>query len=140
MVSGVGNLRSLSEYGPSFKADWSHATRVPDCNFQCEERVPWKRDVALEISVDVESDAATILLSGTLDGATAVNLVALVVELISEGYRSFELRTSGLCVATEPGLRALNRIHRLVQRSGGTLLGMGRRRTGHPSRNGRAQP
>ena len=74
---------------------------------------------------------STILLSGTLDGATAVNLVALVAELIGEGFRSFELRTSGLCVATEPGLKALNGIHRLVQRSGGRFCGTGRQRTIH---------
>lgn len=121
MVSDVSNLKSLAANGRACQVDRSHAGHPPNCDFHCQERVTWKRDVALEISVDVESVPATILLSGTLDGATAVNLVALVAELIGEGFRSFELRTSALCVANEPGLRALNGIRRLVRRSGGNV-------------------
>jgi hypothetical protein len=121
MVSDVSSLRGVSSNSLACNADRSHTGHPPICDFQCQKRVPWKRDVALEISVDVENVPATILLSGTLDGATAVNLVALIVELIGEGFRSFELRTSALCVANEPGLRALDNIHRLVRRSGGKI-------------------
>jgi hypothetical protein len=117
VVSGVTDLKRFEASRLVCEADTSHV----NCTFQCEERVSWKRDVALEISVDVENVPAMILLSGTLDGDTAVNLMALVAELIDEGYRSFELRTSALCVANEPGLEALQGIRRLVQRSGGNI-------------------
>ena len=78
----------------------------------------WKRDVALEISVDVESVPVVIHLAGTLDGATAVNLIALTYELVGEGHREFELRTCALCVPDEDGVEALVGLQRLIQRSG----------------------
>ncbi len=120
MLISVGHLRSLSAYGLPSEVG-SHATPPPNCKVQCEESVPWRRDVALEISVDVERTLAIILLSGTLDAATAVNLVGLVTELIYEGRRSFELQTSALCVPDESGLEALRNIHRLVRRAGGNI-------------------
>lgn len=120
MLSSAGHLRRSSAYGLPCEVR-SHATPPPNCKLQCEESVPWKRDVALELSVDVERTPATILLSGTLNAATAVNLVGLVAEFINEGCRSFELRTSALCVADESGLEALWNIDRLVRRSGGNV-------------------
>ncbi len=56
-----------------------------------------------------------------LDRETAVNLVALVAELISEGYLDFQLQTSMVCVPDEGGINALNGLKRLVQNSGGFL-------------------
>lgn len=122
VVSRASNLRRLPVNAWLCEGDRSRAIHAPNCHFQCKERVAWKRDIALEISVDVEHVPTLILLSGTLDGDTAVNLVALVVELIGEGYRLFELRTTTLCVANEPGIRSLQDIHRLVRRSGGKVL------------------
>jgi hypothetical protein len=122
VVSRASNLRKLSENPWPCEGDRSRAIHAPNCDFQCKERMAWKRDIALEISVDVEHVPALILLSGTLDADTARNLVALVAELIGEGYRLFELRTTALCVANEPGIRSLQGIHRLVRKSGGKVL------------------
>jgi hypothetical protein len=121
-VSRASNLRRLPVNAWPCEGDRSRAVHAPNCHFQCKERAAWKRDIALEISVDVEHVPALILLSGTLDGDTAASLVALVAELIGEGYRLFELRTTALCAANEPGIRSLQDIHRLVRRSGGNVL------------------
>lgn len=93
----------------------------PDCHPQCEQRVAWKRNVALEISVDLENIPVIIQLAGTLDGATAVNLIELISELIGEGHSDFELKTLALCVPDEDGLRALLGLRLLIQGSGGHL-------------------
>jgi hypothetical protein len=90
----------------------------PDCGRQCEQLLAWKRHVALEISVDVASVPVIVQLAGTLDGATAVNLIALTSELIGDGHRDFELRTCALCVPDEDGVEALMGFQRLIQRSG----------------------
>ena len=55
MVSEVSNLSSLSADCRACEVDRSRANHPPNCDFHCQERVPWKRDVALEISVDGES-------------------------------------------------------------------------------------
>jgi len=86
------------------------------------QRLAWRRDVALEISVDAESAPAIIRLVGTLDRETAFNVVALVAELIRDGYNDFELKTSGLCVPDEGGMAALLGLKLLVQQSGGHLV------------------
>jgi hypothetical protein len=78
------------------EAIWS--SDPPDCNRQCEERLSWKREVALEVSVDVERVPVIGRLEGMLDGATAVNLEAVVAELIRGGRRGLKLETSALCV------------------------------------------
>jgi hypothetical protein len=57
----------------------------------------WKREVALEVSVDVERVPVIGRLEGMLDGATAVNLEAVVAELIRGGRRGLKLETSALC-------------------------------------------
>ena len=94
MVEGVSWQRRSSGYGPAGEPiRSSHADHAPDCNLQCEIRSAWKRDVALEISIEVERVPATIRLAGTLDGATAINLIAVVAELIGDGHRDFELKT-----------------------------------------------
>jgi hypothetical protein len=122
MVEGVSCLRRSPGHGPAGEPIWSsHGDRAPDCNLQCEARWAWTRDVALEISIDVERVPSTIRLAGTLDGATAVNLIAVVAELIRDGHRDFELKTSALCVPDAGGVGALNGLQRLVQGSGGRL-------------------
>ncbi len=90
------------------------------CARQCEEHTAWKRDVALQVSIDVGCDASTIRLGGTLDGATAVNLIGVVEELIEEGGRAFELRTEALCVP-DGGVDALMILTGLLRGSGGRL-------------------
>lgn len=94
----------------------------PDCDRQCEQLVAWKREVALEVLVDVESVPVIIRLAGTLDGMTAVNLLALTAELISNGHQDFELKTRALCVPDELGLEALMEIQSLIRGSGCQLV------------------
>jgi anti-anti-sigma regulatory factor len=102
--------------------EWSDGIPCPDCDRQCEQLIAWKRDVALEISVDVESVPVIIRLAGTLDGETAVNLMGLTSELIRDGHHEFELKTRVLCVPDEEGLGALMALQRLIQKSGGHLV------------------
>jgi hypothetical protein len=94
----------------------------PGCGRQCDERLAWKRDVALEISVDVDRVPATVRLAGMLDGETAANLMALFAELIGEGFVDFELQTSALCVPDECGLSVLNGLQRLIRGSDGNFV------------------
>ncbi|HZM56556.1 MAG TPA: hypothetical protein VFC03_16165 [Acidimicrobiales bacterium] len=81
----------------------------------------WQGDVALELWVDVGRRPVGVRLAGTLDGSTAVNLLAVVEELIAEGVREFDLRTAALRVAGPDGADALRELEQLVQRSGGRL-------------------
>ncbi len=98
---------------------------VPFCGRQCEETVGWRREVALEISVEIGSVAAIIRLAGTLDRATSVNVTDLVSELIEDGYHEFELNTSALCAPDEEGIGVLIDLERLVRVSGGHLTWSG---------------
>lgn len=93
----------------------------PDCGRQCEERLAWKRDVALEVVVDVDRSPATVRLTGMLDGETAANLMALFAELVGEGFSTFEVQTSSLCVPDECGMSVLIGFRQLLQESGGEL-------------------
>ncbi len=128
-VEGPVNRFSCLNGSLGCEAMWS--CHPPECHRQCDERLAWKRDVALEISVDVEHDPVTIWLSGMLDRDTAINLPALIAELIEDGHRAFELKTSGLCVPDKGGIEALNRLQRIVQESGGYLTWDGLT-TNHP--------
>ena len=56
-----------------------------------------------------------------LEGATAVNLVAVVGELIRDGHCNFKLETSALCIPTVGGIDALKTLQRMVQNAGGHL-------------------
>ena len=94
----------------------------PDCGRQCDERLTWKRTVALEISVDVGQSPGTLQLSGTLDGETAVNLAALFAELIGEGFVDFELQASTLCLPDEDGMNALIDLFCQLRKAGGSLV------------------
>ena len=118
------------------EALWS--SHPPECGRQCDERVAWKRDVALEISVDVNETRATTRLGGTLTDETAMNVAALVDELIREGREDFELETFALCVPDEGAVRGLNMLQRLIHKSGGYLSWDGLT-LNHPfpARNGR---
>lgn len=94
-----------------------------DCDRNCEQRFAWRQDVALEISIDIESSPVTVVLAGTLDAGTAENIVMVVEELIRDGYRSFELQTEALCVPDEGGGRAsLVALEQLVQGPGGQFM------------------
>ena len=81
----------------------------------------WQEDVALELWVDVSRQPVSVRLAGTLDGSTAVNLVAVVEELIAEGVREFDLQTAGLRVVGPEGAGALEALELLVRRAGGRL-------------------
>ncbi len=87
----------------------------------CPSQSGWRDDVALELWIDVGRRPATIRLAGTLDGTTAVNLVAVVAELIAEGIREFDLHTEALSVPGADGVGTLRELGLLVQRSGGCL-------------------
>jgi hypothetical protein len=73
----------------------------------CQIEAAWKRDVALEIWIDVEQVPTRIRLAGTLERGTAGSLVSVVQDQILEGSRDFELDTSSLYVPDEAGLSAL---------------------------------
>ena len=112
--------RNTSWRGPSgCEAIW--VSDPPDCDRQCEERLAWKRNVALEISVDVDRIPAIARFAGTLDAETAVNLIALFAELIGEGFIDFELQASALCVPDEGGMSVLTDLQRQLRRAGGDL-------------------
>ena len=83
-------------------------------------QVAWKRDVVLEVWVDVQRSPISIRLSGTLDRGTATNLAALVEELIAEGGHEFKLETPALHLC-DSGVAALAEVQRLIERSGGRL-------------------
>ena len=69
-------------------------------------QVASKRDVVLEVWVDVQRSPISIRLSGTLDRGTATNLAALVEELIAEGGHEFKLETPALHLC-DSGVAAL---------------------------------
>jgi hypothetical protein len=84
-----------------------------------EPMAPWMDDVALNVFVDAEHCPILIRLTGTLNQATAVNVVPVVGELIAAGGRDFELQTPGLRVPDGGGNAALVGVQRLVHLSGG---------------------
>jgi len=92
---------------------------VSDLSTGPEPTAPWMEDVALQIWVDAEHSPILIRLTGTLNQATAVNVVPVVGELIAAGGRDFELQTPGLRVPDGGGTEALAGVQRLVRRSGG---------------------
>jgi hypothetical protein len=92
-----------------------------DCTLHCEQNEAWRRDVALAISVNDEGATVMIHMAGTLDHGTALNVTALVAELIADGRHDFELQTSELCVPDEGGVDALLGLQRLVKRAAGRL-------------------
>jgi anti-anti-sigma regulatory factor len=95
------------------------------CSLQCEQNEAWKRDVALAISVNDEGAIVIVHMAGTLDHGTALNVTALVAELIADGHNDFELQTSELCVPDEGGVGVLVGLQRLVHRAGGRLAWSG---------------
>jgi len=101
------------------EAIWS--SHPPDCNRRCEERLSWKREVALDVAINVERIPVVVRLEGMLEGATALNLEAVVAELIRDGYREFKLETSALCVPNERDISVLISLQRLAQNAGGNL-------------------
>ncbi len=62
----------------------------------------WRRDVALELWVDVAGDRAAVRLAGTLDPSTLTALAGLASELAAEGVRTVDLRADGLLLADPP--------------------------------------
>jgi hypothetical protein len=120
MSDVAGPPRNTSHPGSSeCEALW--LSDPPDCGRQCDERLAWKRTVALEISVDVGRSPGTVRLSGTLDGETAANLTSLFAELIGEGFLDFELQASALCLPDEDGMNALTDLHCQLRKAGGNL-------------------
>jgi hypothetical protein len=85
----------------------------------------WTADVALELWVDADRNPVVIRLEGTLDGSTAMNVIAVVRELIDERACDIELRASALNVVRPSGVIALGELERLVRRRGGRLTRVG---------------
>jgi len=86
-----------------------------------EPTAPWMEDVALQIWVDAEHSPILVRLTGTLNQATAVNVVPVVGELIADGGRAVEIQTPGLRVPDRGGTDALADVQRLVHRTGGAF-------------------
>lgn len=86
-----------------------------------EEEPAWRRDVALELWVDVERSPVLVRLVGTLDAATSRSLVSVVANLIDGGHRDFDLDTDGLHAVDPGGSSALVAVEGMVERSGGTV-------------------
>lgn len=84
-----------------------------------EPMAPWMDEVALNVFVDAEHCPILIRLTGTLNQATAANVVPVVGELIAAGGHDFELQTPGLRVPDGGGTEALVGVQRLVHLSGG---------------------
>ena len=99
----------------------------------CETEAAWKRDVALEMWVDVERVPILIRLEGTLERGTAGSLVSVVQDQILVGGREFELDTSALHVSDAAGFSALKALARLVSESGGRLRWDGSTTVGLPA-------
>ena len=102
----------------------------------CETEAAWKRDVALEMWVDVERVPILIRLEGTLERGTAGSLVSVVQDQILVGGREFELDTSALHVSDAAGFSALKALARLVSESGGRLRWDGSMTVEQPARGG----
>jgi hypothetical protein len=88
-------------------------------------RVDWRGDVALELWVESDTPPARIRLAGRLDATTAANLTQVVLELLVDGVRAFELCTDGLRVVDGSALGALADVERLVREHDGTLVRIG---------------
>lgn len=86
-----------------------------------EEEPAWRRDVALELWVDVERSPVLLRLAGTLDAATSRSLVSVVADLIDDGHRDFDLGTDALHAVGPGGSAALVAIEGMVERSGGKV-------------------
>lgn len=82
---------------------------------------PWKRDVALEMWVDVEHEPARIRLAGALDEATGSNLAAVVEELVDEGHSSLEINTDQLDQSAPGAATMLLGIGAMANRKGASL-------------------
>ncbi len=82
----------------------------------------WRRDVALEMWIDVTTDPVAIRLAGVLDESTGANLLSVVEDCVAEGRLDFELDTNALRVDGS-GRRVIEAIRAQVLRCGGRLRG-----------------
>jgi len=113
--------RVLTGVGGSSGCEALWSSHPPDCNQQCEEHLSWKREVALDVTIDVGDIPVIVRLAGMLEEATALDLEAVFAELISDGHREFKLETSALGVPDECGVGVLFTLHRLAQNAGGDV-------------------
>jgi hypothetical protein len=81
----------------------------------------WRRDVALELWVDVDGDRVRLRVAGMLDASTAPSLLAAVADMLGTAARRFELVTDDLRVEEPAGADALAAALAMVDRHGGTL-------------------
>jgi hypothetical protein len=77
----------------------------------------WRRDVALEMWVDVKGDVVIVRLQGVLDHATGANLVQVIGDCMSDGDRDLVLNSDGLRVAPS-GWEVLRSLHGQVHQAG----------------------
>jgi hypothetical protein len=78
----------------------------------------WESDVALEMWIDTDRVPVSVRLAGTIGRATGARLVAVIAELIADGYDDFEVRTAALRVTEPGGDEALINVQRLITESG----------------------
>ena len=76
----------------------------------------------LEMWVNAEVRPVKLRLTGQLDAWTAGNLLPIIKELLADGFREFELRTSELNVPDAVGARTLGELRQLVEASGGRVI------------------
>jgi STAS domain len=95
-------------------------------------RDAWRRDVALELWIDVQQDPVMVSMAGSLDAATAPSLVAAVRELVEHGSGRVALETGARCSTDAAGRAAIGRLRRQVRAAGGRLVWDG---AGEPGRS-----
>ncbi len=80
----------------------------------------WREDVALEIWVDVTSDAVVVRLEGVLDASTGTSLTDVVRGCQAEGKWDFVLDTGALRI-DRGGWALLTRLRQQILAAGGRL-------------------
>ena len=84
----------------------------------------WRRDVALEMWIDVTTDPVVIRLSGVLDQSTGANLLRVVEDCVADGHLDIDLDTRAVRVDGS-GRRVIDAVRVRVVGCGGRLLGGG---------------
>lgn len=103
------------EHGPCTPDDRRIGEGIPGHRLEAE--CGWRRDVVLEIWVDIKAEVVTVRLEGVLDHATGANLVQVIGDCMSDGGRDLALNTDGLQVDPS-GWEVLDSLRGQVRRAG----------------------
>lgn len=98
---------------------WTLGDGTPE--LRPHEECAWRRDVALEMWVDVTADLVTVRLQGVLDASTGRNVSHVILECMADGRRDLALDVGGLRIDPS-GRDVLRHLRVQVQRAGGRLL------------------